>query len=67
MNSPRTTRSSRLLVTSKLRFLDDGIGGCNHTAIFRYLARAPALFLDPSKPTLELENTHFIPHLIALG
>ena len=45
----------------------DGIRGCNHTAIFRYLARAPALFLDPSKPTLELENTHFIPHLIALG
>jgi hypothetical protein len=40
---------------------------CNHTAIFRNLARAPALFLDPSKPTLELENTHFIPHLIALG
>ncbi len=59
MNYPRTTRSSRHLMTTKRRFFCDEMGVVYVNCYFSLLSRPYSLLHGPLKPTLQAIDLAF--------
>ena len=63
MNSPLTTPSSRLLMTSKARFLCDGAGGVYLKCYFSLLSSTSSALRGPWEPCVGAREYEFRPYL----
>jgi hypothetical protein len=63
MNSPGTTRSSRLLMSSRPRFIDDGMGSVQRHCYFSQLSSCSHALLRPFKAYVGAREYTFHPSL----